>query len=641
MREWGVQPLVDHEEEWGFPVYADVGDDDQPQQQLLGYSKDCSIETQIDYVYFNTAGEYLPLPQDGSRPDDMSRTVLADGSEVDFVVRWERGTLNRFLYSYAVLADASERVDDPLQSGNVHWNGRLLYHFEGGVGIGHSQGRVNALRARLPEALALGYAVAYSSGNRTGEHYNLQVGGETALMVKEHFIKRFGQPEYTVGIGGSGGAIQQYIYQQNHPGLLDGGVAQYSYPDMVSQIIHVGDCELLEHYMDVTDRDNSRWRDTRNRQLLVGFNATDDIPDPLAEIKEQLGYSTAPGSTECLPAWRGLTPLAMNPHYGQVPDQQLMHPPGLMDDVVWTHYDDLRNIVGVDDDGWARMSWDNTGVQYGLEALRQGELTPQEFLHLNAYVGGWKHPAEMVQEGYPFLGEADAANFDPWSRRNMTLSSDGLEVAPRTRGDAEAIRALYESGMVFDGQLDIPVIDWRHYLEHVLDMHNVGQSFATRQRIENRMGHHDNQILWVTDARPERAHDQTAVALEVMHDWITDIRANPSLSIAENRPAAAQDACFAADGTLLAQGDGVWNGVLDAGEAGACAAQFPVYTTSRIQAGGPVEGSIFQCALKPVATAISDGTYGAWMPDDEQAARLQEIFPDGVCDYSRPDQGRP
>jgi hypothetical protein len=44
-----------------------------------------------------------------------------------------------------------------------------------------------------------------------------------------------------VGIGGSGGAIQQYVYAQNHPGLIDAGIPQYSYPDMVTQTIHVGD----------------------------------------------------------------------------------------------------------------------------------------------------------------------------------------------------------------------------------------------------------------------------------------------------------------------------------------------------------------------------------------------------------------
>ncbi len=35
-------------------------------------------------------------------------------------------------------------------------------------------------------------------------------------MTKEEFIERYGAPLYTVGLGGSGGAIQQYVYGQNH-----------------------------------------------------------------------------------------------------------------------------------------------------------------------------------------------------------------------------------------------------------------------------------------------------------------------------------------------------------------------------------------------------------------------------------------
>jgi hypothetical protein len=31
---------------------------------------------------------------------------------------------------------------------------------------------------------------------------------------------------------------------------------------------------------------------------------------------------------------------------------------------------------------------------------------------------------------------------------------------------------LYRSGMVLRGKIDIPLIDWRHYLEPFLDMHN-------------------------------------------------------------------------------------------------------------------------------------------------------------------------
>jgi len=628
--EWGVQPLVDHAEAWGFPVQDKAG-------AVIGYSKDCMIEPFVEYHYMTTAGTYRRWPTEGERPEDVASVTLEDGREVDFVVRWERGTLNRFLYSFATLAD----IEEPLWEPDGHlWNGRLLYHFEGGVGIGHFQGRVNATRARLPEALARGYAVIYSSGNRTGEHYNLQLGGETALMVKEHFVKRFGEPLYTVAVGGSGGAIQQYVYAQNHPGLIDAGVPQYSYPDMVTQTIHIGDCELLEHYMDVTDRDNPRWQLTQNRSLLVGLAATDAVPDQLADAKRQLGYSSAPGSTECIPGWRGLSPLSMNPHYGQVREQEKMYPPGIMDAVQWTHYDDLRNIYGLDDAGWPRVAWDNAGVQYGLQSLLDGEISAEEFLHLNAYVGGWKHPADFVQEGFPFLGEPTPENFDPWSSRNMLLSEDGRP-APRSQGDLLAIQRLHDSGMVFHGQLDIPVIDWRHYLEHELDMHNTHQSFSVRQRIRRAMGHNEHQLIWFTDARPERAVDHTMLALEVLDEWMLALREHPERGISGNRPARAVDSCFATDGSLIASGDAVWAGILDQAPAGDCTQAFPVYSTSRMVAGGPVEGGVFKCALKPLSVALEDGTYGSWQPDTAQRARLQEIFPEGVCDYSQPGQGEP
>ncbi|MFN3581510.1 MAG: DUF6351 family protein [Pseudomonas sp.] len=644
--ELGKQPLVDTDGEMGFPVLNE-------NSTQIGLSKDCSIDSYVEFFYRSTDNSYKPLPSDRSRPADLATTTLTDGRVVDFIVRREVGTINRFIYSFATLANIEDTADTAATN---LWNGRAMFQFLGGVAVGHTQGRMDN-RSMVPEVLGKGYAVLFSTGTRTNSHYNLQVGGETALMVKEHFVKRFGEPEYTVAIGGSGGGIQQYVYAQNHPGLLDGGVPQYSYPDMVTQTIHIGDCELLEHYMDVTDKDNALWTTTKNRSWLVGLNATDDYPDPFAPFKPLFGYSTAPGMTECIPAWRGLTPLVMNPLFGQARNQELMQPPGIMNSVQWTHYDDLRNIYGLDEDGQPRTLFDNVGVQYGLQALNDGNITPAEFLKLNAQIGGWKQPSEMVQEGVPFLGEpsdalANPSLFDPWSRRNMLLSPDGTAPAPRTQGDLQAIQAAYSSGMVFDGELTIPVIDWRHYLEEVLDMHNSHQSFSARQRILNQMGHSDSQVIWFTDARPTNTSDparprpqdnfdQTWQALDVLHDWITNIRENPEQSIAENRPAAAVDSCFETNGELIAAGDNVWNGILDEGAPGACTQRFPTYTTSRMVAGGPIEGSIFKCALKPVSSAISDGTYASWTPTSEQTAELQAIFPQGVCDYSQEDQGRP
>lgn len=636
--EFGIQPLVDSLEPPGFRVFDEDG-------EVIGYSTNCSIEPFTVYEYRTTAGGWAPWPADGSRPDNVAMTTTIDGEEVDFVVRVERGTINRFIYSHAMLVDPAVIGTDAAEFDTSRWNGRLLYHFQGGVGIGHTQGRWARGAAMDVTALGLGHAIAYSTGNRTGEHYNLEVGGETALMTKEHFVKRFGEPLYTVGLGGSGGGIQQLVYGQNHPGLLDAAIPQVTYPDMVTQTIHVGDCELLEHFMDATDRDNPRWQTTTERSLLVGFNATDLLGNPFGQVQQALGFSAAPGMTECVPAWRGLSPLALNPNFGQARNAENWEPLSDIFDIEWTHMDDLRHIYGIGEDGFARRAVDNVGVQYGLQGLVRGDLSVSEFLKLNFEVGGWKPSAELVQEGFPFIGSPTPENFDPWSRRNIMLSN-GDDPAPRHVGDLEAIAALYERGQVFLGQIDIPVLDTRPWLEPVLDMHNSHQSFAVRQRILNQMGEADHHVVWfagIGDAPPYPMvqFNFPLTSLMVMDEWMLNILENPEAGIVANRPAEAVDACFDFDGTVIAAGEGVWSGILDDEQAGPCTQRFPVFTTSRIEAGGPITGDVFKCHLKSVDTALADGTYGDVMFSDEEQAMLRRIFPDGVCDYSRGDMGRP
>ena len=639
----GRQPLVDSATAPGYRVTNAAG-------ELIGYSRNCSIDTFVGYFYRSTAGTLKAMPADGSRPADMGMVTLADGRTVDFVIRREIGSINRFLYSIAMLAPRGESAEVPDTS---LWNRKLLYWFQGGVAVGHSQGTVHGGSMNL-DILGQGYAIVHSSGNNTGTHYNMQLAGETAMMTKERFIERYGVPLYTVGLGGSGGAIQQYLIAQNQPGVLDGLLPVQSYPDMVTQTIHVGDCELLEHYMDATDRANPRWRVTKNRSLLVGFNAEEGfarVNDPLAALKTALGYSTAPGTTECVPAWRGLTPLAMNPLYGQAPNQSFWDPMADILSIRWTHYDDLRNVYGVDATGAARPTWDNVGVQYGLASLKAMKITPAEFLDVNRGIGGWKHPSQMVQETFPFFGTGAAevnkaltipGYFDPWSRKNMNLSPGPGEPAPRTRGDPIAMRAAYTSGHVFSGRLDVPAIDHRQYMERELDMHNSHQSFAVRQRVQQAMGHSDHLVIWFTDTIPLTPKvSQTMEALAVMDQWLMNIRANPRAGIAGNKPPMAVDACFDRNGQLMQAGGGAWDGILDARPAGPCTMAFPLYGTSRIVAGAPIEGGIYDCARKSVDTAVADGTYAPWTPSAADVAELKRIFPDGVCDYSRPDRARP
>lgn len=596
----------------------------------------CSTDRVVSFKYRNTSGAFVNYDPAAPRPADMAKTTTTDGKEVDFIIRWERGTINRFIYSIAMLSPETQ-TDSPDLSA---WNKRLIYSFQGGVGIGHYQGNPSRSAAFYDYGLSSGYAVVYSTGNKTGEHYNLQLGGETAIMVKDRFVSAYGVPEYTVAVGGSGGGIQQYIYAQNHPGLIDAAIPQYSYPDMVTQTIHIGDCELLGRWMDLrVIGGDGRWKDWQNRTRLIGLNATDAVPNPTALAQPYLDF----GADECQMSWRGLSPLALNPHFGTVsgitPQEQA--------DVHWTHWEDLVNIYGRAEDGFARSAWDNVGVQYGLQALTDGWLPKNDFLTLNAQIGGWKNEPDMVQEGCPFIEQLCAVpNPEPdvWSLRNQTFDlANPAAVAPRTEADPGAIEAAYTSGIVNHGDIEIPVIDWRNYLERELDMHNSHQSFAARQRLLDWDGDASNQVIWFTDVSQPggQRYDQTPLAFQVIDEWMANIAANPKKSVAANRPARAVDSCFDTNGALIYAGADAWAGILDDRDPGACTQEFELYSTSRIVAGAPITGDVFKCELQSVESAIARGVYGDVEFSPVEVAQLKTIFPTGVCDYTLGDSRRP
>lgn len=666
------QPLVDNGDEKGgvgIPVYQEDALGDKT-DEVSGYSKDCSMITRVDYFYKSTADgkfHYLDITQD--IPTDVAETTTSDGLTVDYIVRVERGTINRFIYAIAMLASPDE-LDDASWDLTA-WNGKLVYQFEGGVAIGHQQGRGTVRDVLYDDVLAEGYAVAHSTGTVTGTHYNLNLAEETMMMVKDRFIERYGAPEYTVGVGGSGGGIQQYAIGQSQylpalrhhdPYLLDAGIPQYSYSDMITQSIYVGDCMLLEYYFDVVAPNQGDttfggmhvfelgslrlplgWLGSvLPRTWIEGMSSSDTVKHP---VWSQLGDFV--GSTECVNGWLGLTPMVMNPLWTSVGYDHL--PPDVaaeFDAVKWTHWNDLENVYGVDEDGYSPNTWDNVGVQYGLQALKEGNITMGQFLDINAKIGGWRELYDMVPESILF-GEPDLESlpgilkllldFDPWSIRNANLQGNQYGVAPRTEGDIDAMHAAYTSGHVFIGKIDIPLIDARHYLDPVLNMHHAQQSFATRQRMIDGQGHADNQLIWFA----EHPYDNTMMALDVLDDWLTNIKNNPDLTVVENKPTEGVDKCIDVNGDVIAEGPDVWDGILNDEPEGACTQAFPLYSTSRVVAGGNIKGDVFKCHLQTVDKAIDAGVYEGISLTDQNIARLKEIFPDGVCDYTQGDAGRP
>ncbi len=632
----GLQPLVDNHEGEGIPVFALDGEGKQT-DEIVGYSRDCSHKTAVSYFYRSARdGKFRPLQEAVGDIDQ----VTVNGKTTDFVVRLETGTINRFFYAIAALRGSGETAEAPNTS---NWNRRLIYQFRGGVGVGRRQGNIgkSAIIERREDQLARGYAIVYSTANQTSNHYNIWLAEDTARRLKKQFEALYDEPLYTVGIGGSGGAIQQYLIAQNAPGVIDAALPLYSYPDMVSQTIYVFDCEPLEYFFDVVDVDNPRWQDVTARTPVLGLAAHKDFDHRFAVLEKAASLldgryrDIADGASECVQGWRGLVPLVNNPNF-------VHFSKSFADDVArkthWTHWEDLRPFYGSGRNGYANSAWDNQGVQYGLVALQQGNLGVDEFLKLNATIGGWKAPTEQGGENLWFMnGDVFPIKLSVWSEQNMNLGSLD-NPARRSAASLEAIRGIYRSGHVFLGDVEIPIVDVRHYLEGELDMHHSLASFVTRERIKRARGHSDNQLIWVSN----KAYNPIDEALDIIDHWMQKIADHPERGVAGNRPVEATDRCFDDQGNVIAAGKSVWNGQWNHQPIGACMAHFPIYSTSRQMAGGPITGDVFKCALQPVERAIAKGVYGvATSAIIDRVDDLRRVFPDGVCNYNEPGMGSP
>src|SRR3984957_11465371 len=118
-----------------------------------------------------------------------------------------------------------------------------------------------------------------------------------------------------------------------------------------------------------------------------------------------------------------------------------------------------------------------------------------------------------------------------------------------------------------------------------------------------------------------------------MDQWVDSI-ANDGTAcpvserIARNKPADLVDACWSSAGEKIAE-----PGTFEA--AGRCNRLYPMHADPRIAAGAPLSDDVLKCALKP----LSVNDYGQPLSAD-QTSRLKIVFPQGVCDWSRPGVGQ-
>lgn len=530
----------------------------------------CAAPAQVTYTYRNTNGQMRPLANPDQVPDDVASTTVR-GEQVPYVVRVETGTINRAVYRIAALYDGAE--PDPLRPSRS-WNERLVYPFGGGCNVGYHQGNSIPASANDP-AIAEGYAVASSTLNVLNQNCSTVISAETAMMVKEHVIETYGAVAHTIGQGGSGGAIQQYAIADNYPGILDGIIPFNSFPDSVT-LATVGDCRLVDSYFSNTE---------------VGYTAS--------QRETITGYGNY-GTCRSWGRGFGTRFVAAEACPSAIPPEERYSDTN-PDGIKCTTAEQLVNQLGRDPEtGFARSFYDNVGVQFGLEALTAGTITPEQFVDLNENVGGFDV----------------AGNFAP----------------ARSTADPLAVQRSYTSGLALNGGGGLattPVIDVRRYNDPDPNIHTSFWSLAVRERLVEANGDADNQILFNGGRSGSAVGAADRLAFDQMEQWLTaigndDSSAEPREKVLDNRPADLADSCWTANGEQITE-------PATYPSSGQCGELYPAFGDTRLGAGAPVENDVLQCQLKPIDFA----SYGVEFSDD-QRVRLTAVFTSGVCDYHQP-----
>jgi hypothetical protein len=537
----------------------------------------CDTPATVTYQYMDAVTHTFKAYDPASPPPaaQIASTTTDQGRTVPYVIRSERGAMDRGLYDVTVLANPSAAWSP--WTTQQPWNHKVLYQFGGGTAPWHTNGAPQ--NDVIDLALARGFMVANNNLNIRGDNGNDIVSAEALMMLKEHVAEAYGPIRYTIGTGCSGGSIQQHVIAANYPGLLDGIQPNCSFQDSWTTANEVTDCHLLLRYFAThpgyTPAQQAAVMGVHDTTVCLFWDASFapvGIPSRVSNCNLQG------------------TPLA-----GQVYNA-VTNPGGVRCDL----QDYQVAIWGTrPQDGFARSPFANVGVQYGLGALASGAITPEQFVSLNEAVGG--------------------------------VDIDFNNTAARSEPDLVAQSIAHSTGQVVQGTelANVPIIDLRGS-HNTLDIHTDYHSYVLRARLDAANGGHGNQVIWTWDGSLLGIGPPPAVAAKsflTMDAWLGAIEADHrsvplAQKVLDDKPAGTVDECF------------VGAALTETTDAAACAAAFPHFADARLVAGSPLTDNAMQCALKPLARGDDPVSFS-----DDQWARLQAAFPQGVCDWSAPPVG--
>ena len=633
-------------------------------------------------------------PYDPANPpadDSIARITTDEGMEMPFIVRMEEGVMNRDRYLIMTLyqPDQPWTALDP----QPQWNGKLLIHHGGSVGVSYGMGEVPRgdiagtapagaellLGDSITTALARGFMTLSTAQANLGHNANLATAAESLMMGKERIIEQYGEIRYTIGTGCSGGSITQHHVANAYPGIYQGLIVQCSYPDVWTTATQFADYNLLSNYFG-----NQLPTDPQGFQEVVTSLLTSGVIPaaqwsafyghlPLNPVVSDLAFfpSAYPDQEDCPGLQEG---VAVYDAESQ-PDglrcgllDYMINQFGPREPSVWTRNEQLLGR------GFGGIPLDNVGVQYGLKALQNGVISGEQFLKVNREIGG--------------------------------LSVDIDYQAERTVADPQALRNAYRTGAINTAEhlANVPIIDLRGPDPGIA--HDAYHSWQMRARLEQTQGHADNHVIWYGPAPLFGDTVFTTEALLVMDLWLSGIEQDATATpVAEkviaNKPVYARDRCLSVSSLFGPEGpivpltgnllypDPILPGldlsllppapaeagvVVDALTGQVCGldisalpvvSELPVlgellgtlgellapltdpvlglqqtvvqtrFGTPRTVAGDSIQTLTNKCQLKPVDPA----DYPTVLDPQAFADQVAEIFPQGVCDYSKPGEG--
>jgi hypothetical protein len=597
----------------------------------------CNIATEYKLFYRTTvAGCSTALPDPsgapvpanncfqpytvGSSPANMAMTTTNTGITVPYIVRVERGTMNRGIYDIAVLFDPTKPWT--ALAPQPQWNGKVIYSFGASTGQPRLQNRSSQNWADN-SALSRGFMVVDNSLNDSSRNSNRVLNAETLMMMKEHIVDNYGEIKYTLGNGCSGGSIGQNTAASIYPGLLDGMQPSCDYPDSVTTGLEVIDCVLL-----VNAYVKPQWMALMGGKTQAEINAKKTaINGHLDHLGCQswnnaFGFNNKPGNYVPLlvvdQATGALAPVGAPRNNCSLP-AALVYDPASNPAGTRCGDADLATAVWGTTPGpvagatRALQTGDNIGIQYGLNALKSGAITAEEFVTLNEIIGG--------------------------------SDVDSNLVAQRTAADPAALSIAYRAGIVASGTNHgkLPIIDSRGYDEQ--GIHYIWRTFSQRDRIaQANGGNYGNQVIWRygTALVPVGAAQTEAVTVQsllTMDTWLSNLLVSApkatlnsvrsQAQVIDARPSTAFDLCYLTGDVTFS--NPVTNMALCDADP-----RLQKHESPRQVAGGSISENILKCQLKPMAAA----DYLPATLTGAQMARMQAVFPGGVCDWSKPGVGQ-